>query len=333
MAEYKSSSRMERRSSSYLALAGDGRLEERAKTAMGLLKSCTLCANACRCDRTGGERGRCGAGIRPVVGSSLPHFGEEPPFNGHAGAGAIFFAHCGLRCRFCQNHEISQEGKGREVSREELVRIMLGLQERGCHNIDLVSPTHYVPAILDALTAAAAMGLRIPLVYNTNGTDSLETLRLLDGIVDLYLPDMKYSSDVTAARLSDAVDYRETNRKAVKEMYRQVGPLQCDGAGVATRGMIVRHLVLPGGLAGSYSTLRFVATEISTDLTMSLMSQYTPLYHAASDAGLNRKITDAEYARVISAAGQLGFQDCFIQDPGSAGFGVPDFGEPVPFHW
>ncbi|MFC1890669.1 radical SAM protein, partial [Thermodesulfobacteriota bacterium] len=195
------------------------------------------------------------------------------------------------------------------------------------------SPTHYTPAILEALIPAVAMGLRIPLVYNTNGYDSIETIRLMDGIVDLYLPDMKYSSDVTAARLSAAVGYRETSRNAVKEMYRQVGPLRCDSDGIATKGVIVRHLVLPGGLAGSYSTLRFVATRISTDLTMSLMSQYTPLYKVAADLVLGRKITGAEYSRVISAAGQLGFQDCFIQDPGSAGFGVPDFGEPTPFHW
>jgi putative pyruvate formate lyase activating enzyme len=216
-----------------------------------------------------------------MVSSYGPHFGEEAPLVGRHGSGTIFFTYCNLHCAFCQNYTISQLGEGSPVSPEALAGMMLSLQVKGCHNINLVSPTHVVPYILEALALAAAKGLRLPLVYNTGGYDSLETLKLLDGVIDIYMPDMKYSDGQTAQELSDIRDYPEVNQAAVKEMHRQVGDLLTDESGVATRGLLVRHLVLPDGLAGTEGVVKFLAEEISPNTYLNVMAQYHPCYHAA----------------------------------------------------
>jgi putative pyruvate formate lyase activating enzyme len=232
--------------------------------------------------------------------------GEEDPLRGTHGSGTIFFSWCNLRCQYCQNADISQHGHGQAVEPEEIAAMMLALQAQGCHNINLVSPSHVVPAILTALLHAVEAGLRIPLVYNTGGYDALETLRLLDGVVDIYMPDMKYADAQVAHRLSQVEDYPEVNRAAVKEMHRQVGDLVLDQRGIAQRGLLVRHLVLPGGLAGTAEIARFLAQEVSTETYINLMDQYRPCYRAHQFPPLDRPITAQEYAEALQAARQAG---------------------------
>ncbi len=292
----------------YLELYHSGELETRARRAREILEDCQLCPRHCGLNRLAGEVGKCRTATQAVVSSYAPHFGEESPLVGSHGSGTIFFTHCNLRCVFCQNYSISQLGEGREVSEQELAGMMLSLQEMGCHNINLVSPTHVVPQILEALELAIARGLSIPLVYNCGGYDSVETLKLLDGIVDIYMPDMKYSDDDIARQYSGIENYPLVNRKAIKEMHRQVGDLQLDERGVATRGLLVRHLVLPHGLAGTAAVVRFLAEEISLNTYLNVMAQYRPSHKASQYPLLARSITKQEFQEAVDLARQQGLE-------------------------
>ncbi len=289
--------------SSYIGLHNNGELARRAVTAMKHLESCDLCARYCYVNRRETLKGAvCHTGENAVVHSFGPHHGEENPLRGTYGSGTIFFSWCNLRCQFCQNWEISQKGQGREVSAEELADIMLSLQQQGCHNINLVSPSHVVAQIIAAVDIAASKGLRLPLVYNTGGYDSMEALALLDGVIDIYMPDMKYTDSEIAHQYSHVRNYAEVNRAAVKEMHRQVGDLELDQQGIARRGLLVRHLVLPNDLAGSEAVLQFIAEEISTDTYINIMDQYYPCYRAGDYPQLDRRITLAEYEQALQWA-------------------------------
>ena len=271
-----------------------------------MLEDCCLCPRRCGVNRLAGDSGKCRITSQAIVSSYGPHFGEEAPLVGRHGSGTIFFTYCNLRCSFCQNYTISQLGEGSAMKTEELARIMLSLQASGCHNINLVSPTHVVAYILDALNLATSMGLYLPLVYNSGGYDSVETLELLDGIVDIYMPDMKYSDEKTAERLSGIKDYPEVNRAAVKEMHRQVGDLRMDEQGVAQHCLLVRHLVLPNRLAGTEQVVRFLAQEVSTDTYLNIMAQYHPCYKASDIPELARPINREEFYEAVHLAQQQG---------------------------
>ncbi len=274
--------------------------------ARSLLARCCLCARNCGVNRLNGEIGQCQIADKAIVSSFGPHFGEEAPLVGRHGSGTIFFAYCNLHCVFCQNYSISQLGEGSAVDSAELADMMLSLQTRGCHNINLVSPTHVVPFILEALEAAAGKGLQLPIVYNTGGYDSVAVLELLDGIVDIYMPDMKYSGEKAGEEFSGVKRYPQVNRSAVKEMHRQVGDLQTDESGVATRGLLVRHLVLPDGLAGTEGVVKFLAEEISPNTYLNVMAQYHPCYHAADYPPLSRPITGEEFSAALALARRYG---------------------------
>jgi putative pyruvate formate lyase activating enzyme len=298
----------------YLALHRSGELAERARRALDRLASCDLCARYCRVDRLTSARGAvCRTGRWARVASYGPHHGEERPISGWRGSGTIFFAWCSLRCEFCQNWEISQRGVGAEVDANGLAAMMLELQRGGCHNVNLVTPSHVVAQILEALVIAADAGLGLPLVYNTGGYDSPEALALLDGVVDIYMPDMKYGDSGLARRYSHVREYVAVNRRAVREMHRQVGDLVVDDEGVARRGLLVRHLVLPEDLAGSEEVLGFIASELSLDTYLNLMAQYRPCYRASEHPPLDRRPTPAELGRVRGAARRLGLRRL---DPG-----------------
>jgi putative pyruvate formate lyase activating enzyme len=291
----------------YIALYQRGVLHERILLAKEHLKQCDLCARYCGVDRTL-KLGACNTGMQARVASFNPHQGEEEPLRGWCGSGTIFFACCNLRCQYCQNYEISQGVAGEEVSTSELAGIMLWLQKVGCHNINLVSPSHVVAQILEALPLAIEGGLHLPLVYNTGGYDSLEALRLLDGVIDIYMPDMKYSDAKIARRMSKIGKYPGVNRAAVREMHRQVGDLQIDNQGVAQRGLLIRHLVLPNGQAGSRAILKFIAEEISRDSYINIMGQYRPAYHADEYPAVNRRARPKEVAKVYRMAEELGLK-------------------------
>jgi putative pyruvate formate lyase activating enzyme len=271
-----------------------------------MLEECCLCPRHCGVNRLVGEKGKCRITNQALVSSSGPHFGEEAPLVGRHGSGTIFFTYCNLRCVFCQNYTISQLGEGKEIGKEELARTMLSLQAMGCHNINLVSPTHVVPYILEALELAVSSGLYLPLVYNTGGYDAVETLQLLDGIVDIYMPDMKYSDERTAEQLSGIEGYPQVNRAAVREMHRQVGDLQLDEQGVAQRGLLVRHLVLPNRLAGTEEVVRFLAQEVSTNTYLNIMAQYHPCHKAFDIPQLARPVNRQECTEAIGLAHQQG---------------------------
>ncbi|MBI4712503.1 MAG: radical SAM protein [Planctomycetes bacterium] len=300
------------------------------------------------------ELGFCKSGTDMVISSAVLHFGEEPPISGTRGSGTIFFTGCNMRCLFCQNYQISQrsrdevpilssgEYEGAVVSAEVLAQRMLSLQGQGGHNINLVSPTHFVPQILEALFIAAGKGLNIPIVYNTNGYDTVETLKLLDEIVDIYLPDIKYSDDKSAQECSGVADYVRHNRTALKEMHRQVGNLQTNENDVAERGktavspalmrgLIIRHLVLPQRLAGSFASMDFIAKEISKDTFISIMSQYHPCYKADCHIALKRRLNKSEYDEVVNYAEQLWLTNCYIQSIASSNNYLPDFLKENPF--
>lgn len=291
---------------SYLALYQSGELIERAGRAHESLRDCRLCPRDCGVDRLAGELGVCKTGELPRVSSYFPHYGEEPPLVGSYGSGTIFFSYCSLKCIFCQNYTISHLGEGHEVSLSTLAGMMIELQRSGCHNINFVTPTHVVPQIIWALLIAIEKGLCIPLVYNTGGYDSVGTLRLLDGVIDIYMPDIKYSSGEAAKRLSKAEDYPEVAKSAVLEMHRQVGDLMVDQRGIAYRGLLVRHLVLPGGLAGTREVMRFLAREVSPDTYINIMDQYHPYYKAKDHPVINRRITSEEYWEAIRIAQEEG---------------------------
>jgi len=286
----------------YLTLHASGELRSRIERAFEILRHCTLCPRDCQVDRLGDELGYCRAGAEPTVASWTTHPWEEPPISGTRGSGTIFLSHCTARCVFCQNYPISQLGVGNPVTVQRLAEMMLELQERGCHNINWVTPTHYVPQAIAALGIAIEHGFRLPMVYNTSGYDAVETLRLLDGIVDIYLPDAKYADDDTAQRLSGFRGYVAANRAALREMYRQVGDeLVLDEHGVAVRGMIIRHMVLPAGLSGTQFVLRWIARELSPRLHVSLMAQYFPAHKAVGDTVIGRCITHDEYLQALEA--------------------------------
>jgi len=291
---------------SYLKLSRE-ELQRRIETAWALMEgTCRVCPRHCKVDRARDDRrGFCRAGSRALVSSYHPHFGEEPPLVGRYGSGTIFFASCNLACVFCQNWEISQLRLGQEVEPRELALMMISLQRLGCHNINLVSPTIYIPQILAAMPLAIALGLRIPLVYNTGGYDSVEALRLLEGVVDIYMPDIKYSDDRIAGRYSLVKGYYGIAKEAVKEMHRQVGDLIVED-GIAVRGLIIRHLVLPGGLAGTAEVMRFIAQELSPHSYVNVMAQYRPENKARRYPELSRRITVEEYREALRLAAQAG---------------------------
>jgi len=290
----------------YLGLFQKGTLAERASRAKAVLKSCRLCPRECEVNRTSDEKGFCRTGMLAVISSYSPHFGEEDPLVGVKGSGTIFFTHCNLLCLFCQNYEISHLGEGREVPPDRLAKMMLSLQEMGCHNINFVSPSHAVGQILSALPEAVAGGLRVPLVYNTGGYDSVETLKLLDGVFDIYMPDLKFMDGEVADKFCCARDYPERAKAAIKEMHRQVGDLVIDRRGIAERGLLIRHLVLPGGLAGTREAMRFLAREISPHTYVNVMPQYRPCGEARENPPLNRRVTHAEYEEAVTLAREEG---------------------------
>ena len=290
----------------YLDLLPSGELRERVRGAYQRLEDCDLCPRHCRVNRRRGVLGACHTGELARVSSYHRHFGEERPLVGFGGSGTIFIAWCNLSCVYCQNYELSQLGQGDEVEAEDLATMMLQLQSVGCHNINFVSPSHVVPQILAGVLIAAQAGLRLPLVYNTGGYDSLETLALLDGVFDIYMPDMKYADEATGRRLSGVKEYPAINRAAVAEMHRQVGDLHLDERGVALRGLLVRHLVLPGQLAGTAETVRWLATEVSTDTYVNIMAQYRPCYRAAAFPPLERPLGRAEHAEALRLAREAG---------------------------
>lgn len=273
---------------------------------LALLEECRLCPRRCGANRAEGDVGECGTGRLALVSSAGPHFGEEAPLVGSGGSGTIFFTHCNLRCCFCQNYSISQMGEGRAAGSEALAETMLSLERNGCHNINFVSPTHVVPQILEALELAAAAGLSVPLVYNSGGYDSVEAIRLLDGLVDIYMPDMKYADADVGRRFSGVADYPDRNKEAVREMHRQVGDLALDGDGVAVRGLLVRHLVLPQGLAGTAEICRFLSREISSDTYINVMAQYHPCHRAFDVPELARPLSSEEFTEAVRIARDSG---------------------------
>ncbi|NLT74627.1 MAG: radical SAM protein [Chloroflexi bacterium] len=298
----------------YVSLGAD-ELGRRVERARALLEACVLCPRRCGVNRLAGELGFCGAGATPRVASHGPHHWEEPPISGTRGSGTVFFSFCTGACLFCQNYPISQLGTGNEWSTGRLAEAMLALQRKGCHNINLVTPTHYVPSIIEAVSLALPQGLHIPILYNTSGYDSLEALSLLDGIVDIYLPDAKYADDSVALELSGFVGYVEANRAALLEIRRQVGTeLLVDEAGIARRGMIVRHLVLPGELSQSIEVLKWIAQALTPRIHVSLMSQYFPAHQVVDHPVLGRRLYHREYARVLDAADALGLEHGWRQE-------------------
>ena len=272
------------------------------------MSECKLCPRECGVNRLKGEKGFCKSSAGVMVSSFNPHFGEEPPISGYKGSGTIFFTNCNLGCLFCQNYPISHLGNGNRISKNELSKMMLILQKKGCHNINFVTPTHFIPQILSALCLAIEENLHIPLVYNCGGYELVQTLRLLEGVIDIYMPDIKYGGKREGKKYSSASDYFEIAKKAVKEMYRQVGNLKLNKDGVAQRGLLVRHLVLPNRLAGTRNVFSFLAKEISPNTYVSIMSQYFPAYRAQEFEELNRRITPEEYKEALDIAKELGLQ-------------------------
>ncbi|MEN2994364.1 MAG: radical SAM protein [Thermodesulfovibrio sp.] len=299
--------------SAYLKLS-EREFEDKIEKAFQIIKNCTLCPRNCRVDRTSGKRGMCKVLDKPYVSSWGPHFGEESPLVGRYGSGTIFFGFCNLACIYCQNWTISHLGEGKEISFEELASIMLSLQSSGCHNINLVTPTHQVPQILKSLFIARKKGLKIPIVYNTGGYESIETLKILDGIIDIYMPDFKYAENTLAEKYSKVKDYPSFAKQALKEMHRQVGDLIINEEGIALRGLLVRHLVLPNNIAGTEEVVKFIAEEISKNTYINIMDQYRPCWQADEYPELNRRITRKEFDHAIDLALKYGLTriDCLL---------------------
>ena len=289
----------------YRRLAASGKIDDRVTSLKARLAPCRLCPRLCEVNRTGGATGFCKGGFRASVSSFGPHYGEEAPLVGSGGSGTIFFAGCNLGCCFCQNHEISHLCEGREVSTEDLAGTMLGLQEMGCHNVNLVTPTHFTPQIAEAVRVAAAGGLRLPIVYNCGGYENVETLRLLEGIVDIYMPDFKFWSAASSERYLNAPDYPEAARSALKEMHRQVGDLIVRD-GLALRGLLVRHLVMPGHLEDSREILKFLAEEVSTRTFVNVMAQYRPCYRSSDFPEIAGRPTHEEFTRALHFGDRAG---------------------------
>ena len=297
----------------YLNLLEENKLKNRTDQAVALLENCTLCPRRCGVNRLDDEKGACKSGRFAKVASHNLHFGEEPPITGTRGSGTIFFSGCNLKCIFCQNYPISQLCNGKIVKPKELAQMMLNLQKRGAHNINLVTPSHVVPQFLEGLLIAAKGGLKIPIVYNSNGYEGLEALKLLDGIVDIYMPDIKYASRNSAEKCSSAPNYWDHVRPTLKEMLRQVSPLELDDEEMAVRGLLIRHLVLPGDLDSSDIVFEFIAKELSKKVPVNLMSQYFPAHNAIDDPILNRRITKEEFARAETALHRWGLDEGWIQ--------------------
>jgi len=291
---------------SYLKLYRNGELSARLEKAIGMMKACRLCPRECGVNRLEGETGICRTGRKAKVASFNAHFGEEGPLVGRYGSGTIFISSCNLLCTFCQNYEISHLAEGTEVEPEQIAAMMVHLAERGCHNINFVTPSHVVPQILEALVPAIEQGLDVPLVYNSGGYDSAETLRLLDGVFDVYMPDFKFWDGTHADRFCKAPDYREVAVEAIKEMHRQVGDLVLDEEGIAVKGLLVRHLVMPMQVAGTREIMDFLAKEISPDTYVNVMDQYRPCGDAGKDPSINRRLTSREYREAVDAAQKAG---------------------------
>lgn len=283
-------------------------LSDKVREAEDILKECTLCPRQCRVDRTANQKGFCRTGDKPFISSYGPHFGEEKPLVGRFGSGTIFMGNCNLGCLFCQNYSISHLGEGVEISFEKLAEIMLSLQEQGCHNINFVTPTHQMPMILKSLLIASEKGLKLPVVYNCGGYESLHAIELLEDIVDIYMPDIKYADPAMALKYSEAEDYPEFAKAAIKEMHRQVGDLVIDQQGIAMRGLLVRHLVLPEGIAGTEGVVKFIAEEISKNTYINIMDQYHPCFKALQIPPLNRRLTQQEYANAVQMAIDAGLK-------------------------
>jgi len=298
--------------SGYLRLSNE-ELKKRKEKLFEILNECRICPHKCRVNRVKGEKGFCKLGYFPQISAFHSHFGEEEVLVGEKGSGTIFFTSCNLNCVYCQNYEISQLRVGEEVSFERLAEMMIELQKIGCHNINLVTPTCQVPQIVKALIIARDQGLKIPLIYNTNAYDSVKTLKLLDGIIDIYMPDFKYSDDKIAQKYSNVPGYFEIAKKAIKEIHRQVGDLVVDEKGIAQRGLLVRHLVLPNNLAGSEKIFQFLAREISKNTFLNIMDQYWPAYQAQRYPELSRPITEEEYQRTINLAKKAGLTRLYLK--------------------
>ncbi|MFP4158828.1 MAG: radical SAM protein [Desulfobacterales bacterium] len=292
----------------YIKTHRSGKLAEKIRRAYEIIEDCTLCPRQCHVNRMEGETGTCRTGKQMKVASFHPHFGEESPLVGRNGSGTIFVTYCSLMCCFCQNYDISHEGWGEPVSDERAAEMMLSLQAMGCHNINFVTPTHVVPQILSALEKAVEGGLEIPLVYNSGGYDKTETLRLLEGVFDIYMPDFKFTDAGIAERACSAPDYPQAARDALREMHRQVGDLVVDDSGIALRGLIVRHLVLPQDTSGTREVMRFIANEISPDTYVNVMSQYRPMGRAADIQELSRPLSPGQYRAAVEAAREEGIR-------------------------
>jgi putative pyruvate formate lyase activating enzyme len=295
----------------YLRLYRGRELDERIERLYKILESCELCPRKCGANRLEGKKGYCRSGKELFISSYGPHFGEEPEVTGRNGSGTIFMTNCNLLCLYCQNYEISHLGHGEEVSICEAAEMMLNLQSRGCHNINLVTPTHFTPQLAKAISVAAGRGLKLPIFWNCSGYENVETIRLLDGVVDIYKPDIKYSGSEPAKKYSNAPDYFERCREAVKEMYRQVGDLKVDGSGIAYRGLLIRHLILPNNIAGSEEVLEFIARELSRESYVNIMAQYRPCGRAFEYEELSRRPTSIEYYKVVDYARRLGLHRGF----------------------
>jgi putative pyruvate formate lyase activating enzyme len=301
----------------YLEAYNNGTLDRIISQTQEMLGSCAICPRKCRVNRLKDQKGFCKTGSKARVYSFMAHHGEEPPVSGEMGSGTIFFSFCNMACVYCQNFEFSQQGgEGKEVTPEDLANIMMELQGFGCHNINLVSPTHVMPQILQALKPAIKAGLNIPLVYNSGGYELAEIIKLLDGIIDVYLPDMRYADNESAKKYSAANDYPEYNRQALKEMLRQVGIANIDESGIITKGLIIRHLVLPGNISGTDKIMEFISKELSPDTYISLMSQYFPCYRSGDFPELGRRISLEEYESAHQIMEKYGLHNGWIQESG-----------------
>ncbi len=288
-------------------------ITDRLPEARALLSPCRVCPRNCGVDRLSGEMGHCRSTTELVVSSITLHHGEEPPISGYRGSGTIFLTNCNLRCLYCQNYPISQLGSGNTLTVEEVVQGMLLLQGRGAHNINWVTPSHMAPVLMEALLTARKQGMNLPVVYNSGGYDAVEMLRLWDGIIDIYMPDMKYANSRIARKFSGIPDYPRHNQAAILEMHRQVGDLQITDDGVAVRGLLVRHLVLPHNLSGTEQVLKFLAEQVSADTYVSLMRQYFPAFHAVKIRQLERPLTNAEYESAVEMLDKLGMEAGWVQ--------------------
>lgn len=299
---------------SYLNCYHNGQLEKIISCSFKMLQSCSICPRKCGVDRLKDEKGFCKTGLKPRVYSFMAHHGEEPSISGEKGSGTIFFSNCNMACVYCQNYEFSQRGEGREVDFEELSSMMLELEKAGCHNVNLVTPTHIMPQILKALKLAVSKGLKIPIVYNSGGYELPQVIKLLDGIVDVYLVDMRYADQGPAVKYSSAPDYPRYNMESVKEMHRQVGSAEIDSNGIIKKGLVIRHIVLPHKICGTDKIMKFIKEELSQDTCLSLMSQYLPYYKASAFQDISRRITEGEYEEAKDGLQKYGLHNGWIQE-------------------